>query len=160
MLDRYAREQEGVRTGVLKRLASWAAAARAFKVMAQKELKGEPLTPQEYMDILYVGRVYEHSFLLFKSLAHPKLALSNPQPISKIADVADAGPKPLLHVAVGSPLEWRLVVPHLGRRQLVRGAVYAYYELVNSEPLSDDEWREREEKTPRPSWLAPFVLEP
>ncbi|HEX8703070.1 MAG TPA: DUF3160 domain-containing protein [Myxococcaceae bacterium] len=157
--DRWAREQEVVRTGVLKRLQQSAAAVREFKVMAQKQLRGEPLTPKEYVNILYVGRNFEHNYLVFKSLGHPKLALSDPQPISKIADVADAGPKPLLHAAVGSPLEWRLVVPHLGRRQLVRGAVYAYYELINDEPLSDEEWRQREEKTPRPAWVTPFLVE-
>jgi hypothetical protein len=153
-------EPEAVTTGVLKRLAESAAAARAFKAIAEKQLRGEALTPAEYERILYVGRNFEHNYLIFKSLGHPQLALSEPQPISKIADVADGGPKPLLLAAVGKPLEWRLVVPHLGRRQLVRGAVYAYYELINDEPLSDEEWRSREAKTPRPAWIAPFVLEP
>jgi hypothetical protein len=153
-------EPEVVRTGVLKRLTDSAAAVRSFKVMAEKQMRGEALTPAEYEKILYVGRNFEHNYLLFKSLGHPKLALSQPQPIAKIADVADGGPKPLLLAAVGSPLEWRLVVPHLGRRQLVRGAVYAYYELIHGEPLSDDEWRSMEKKTPRPAWVTPFVLEP
>jgi hypothetical protein len=107
-----------------------------------------------------VGRNFEHNYLVFKSLGNPKLALSEPTPLAKIADVADGGPKPLLHVAVGTPLEWKLVVPHLGRRQIVRGAVYAYYELINDEPLSDEEWQQREARTPRPSWVTPFVVKP
>jgi hypothetical protein len=153
-------EQEVVRTGVLKRLTESAAAVRAFKVMAEKQLKGEALTPVEYEQILYVGRNFEHNYLVFKSLGNPKLALSTPDPVAKIADVADGGPKPLLLSAVGTPLEWRLVVPHLGRRQLVRGAVYAYYELVSEEPLSDAEWRKREKKTKRPAWISPYILSP
>lgn len=153
-------DREQVREGVLKRLASSAAAARSFKAMAEKQLRGEALKPQEYDQILYVGRNFEHNYLVFKSLGNPKLALSEPTPLPKIADVADGGPKPLLHAAVGTPLEWKLVIPHLGRRQIVRGAVYAYYELIHDEPLSDAEWQQREARTPRPSWLAPFVAKP
>lgn len=153
-------DREQVREGVLKRLASSAAAARSFKAMAEKQLRGEALKPQEYDQILYVGRNFEHNYLVFKSLGNPKLALSEPTPLPKIADVADGGPKPLLHVAVGTPLEWKLVIPHLGRRQIVRGAVYAYYELIHDEPLSDEEWQQREARTPRPSWVAPFVVKP
>src|SRR6185312_4287046 len=81
-------EREAVVDGVLKRLASSAQAVRAFKVMAEKQLRGETLTSAEYEQILYVGRNFEHNYLVFKSLGNPKLALSEPQPISKIADVA------------------------------------------------------------------------
>jgi hypothetical protein len=149
-----------VREGVLKRLASSAQAARSFKGMAEKQLRGEPLTPAEYEQILFVGRNFEHNYLVFKSLGNPELALSDPQPIAKIADVADGGPKPLLHVAVGTPLEWKLVIPHLGRRQVVRGAVYAYFEVIQDKPLSDEEWRSVEKRTPRPTWITPFVAAP
>ncbi|WP_224244985.1 DUF3160 domain-containing protein [Hyalangium gracile] len=153
-------EREAVVEGVLKRLTSSAQAARAFKAMAEKQLRGEALTSTEYEQILYVGRNFEHTYLIFKSLGDPKLALSEPKPISKIADVADGGPKPLLHVAVGKPLEWKLVVPHLGRRQIVRGAVYSYYEVIQDEPISDEEWQAMEARTPRPTWIAPFIAWP
>jgi hypothetical protein len=155
-----AEEREAVVDGVLKRLASSAQAVRSFQAMAEKQQRGEPLTSAEYEQILYVGRNFEHNFLVFKSLGNPKLALSDPQPISKIADVADAGPKPLLHAAVGKPLEWKLVLPHFGRRQIVRGAVYSYFEVIHDTPLSDEEWRAMEDRTPRPDWVAPFVAEP
>jgi hypothetical protein len=153
-------ETEAVVEGVLKRLASSAQAVRAFKAMAEKQLRGEALTPAEYEQIVYVGRNFEHTYLVFKSLGNPQLALSEPKPISKIADVADGGPKPLLHVAVGAPLEWKLIVPHRGRRQLVRGAVYSYFEVIQDKPLTDEEWRELEARTPRPAWIAPFVAQP
>ncbi|WP_224362834.1 DUF3160 domain-containing protein [Hyalangium versicolor] len=153
-------EREAVVEGVFKRLTSSAQAVRTFKAMAEKQLRGEAFTPEEYDQILHVGRHFEHNFLIFKSLGNPQLALSDPQPISKIADVADGGPKPLLHVAVGSPLEWRLVVPHLGRRQVVRGAVYSYFELIQDKPLTDEEWRKVEARTPRPAWVTPFIAEP
>jgi hypothetical protein len=153
-------ERESVAEGVLKRITGLASETRSFKVMAEKQLRGEALTPAEYEQILYVGRHFEHSYLVFKSLGSRDLALVEPQPISKIADVADGGPKPLLHVAVGSPLEWKLVIPHRGRRQVVRGAVYSYYELIRDEPLSDEEWRRMETSAPRPAWVTPFVVQP
>ena len=127
--------------------------------MASRQLKGEALTPDEYMEILYVGRAAEHDFLVFKSLANEKLALSTPDPMPKIADVAGGGQVPILHAAVGLPLELDLVVPYFGRRQVVKGPVYAYHELVSQKPMTDAEWRQRVAREPLAPWIAPFAVD-
>jgi hypothetical protein len=90
-------------------------------------------------------------------LASPTLALSHPDPMPKVADVAGGGAVPLLLAAVGAPLEFDLVVPFFGRRQVVKGAVYAYHELTSRAPMTDEEWRKRAGSEPLVKWAEPFV---
>ena len=108
--------------------------------MAQKELQNQPLADSDYDEILHVGAVAEHDFLVYNSLASADLALSTPNPIMKIADVAGGGEVPYLEAAVGRPLEWDQVVPYFGRREIVKGSVYSYYEFPSSTPLTDLAW--------------------
>ncbi len=152
------RRPEPLREGLLRRLREAAARARGFGTMAAKELRGEPLTAKEYEEILTVARAAEHDFLVFKSLASPVLALSHPDPMPKVVDVAGGGGVPLLLAAVGSPLEFDLAVPFFGRRQVVKGAVYGYHELSSLAPMSDEEWRRRAGREPLAAWAEPFVV--
>lgn len=70
------------------------------------------LSDSEYEHILYVGGVAEHDLLVYNSMTNKNLALSTPEPMMKITDVAGGGEMPgggkvpLLEVAVGRPLEW------------------------------------------------------
>ena len=149
---------EALRQGVLRRLGEAAANARLFASMARKEIKGEPLSESDYLQILFVGRVAEYHFLIFKSLASPDFALSNPDPITKIADVAGgAHGIPYLNAAVGAPLEWDQIVPYFGRREIVKGSVYSYYELSSPAPLGDLDWRARLAGEARPPWVTPYI---
>ena len=108
--------------------------------MAQKELQNQPLADSDYDEILHVGAVAEHDFLVYNSLASADLALSTPNPMMKIADVAGGGEVPYLEAAVGRPLEWDQVVPYFGRREIVKGSVYSYYEFPSPTPLTDLAW--------------------
>jgi hypothetical protein len=139
-------------------LAESAAKARLFAAIATKEARSEVLTAKEYEEILYFGRVAEHHFLVFKSLANKDLALSTPDPMPKIADVADTvGHAPYLMAATGRPLEWDHMVPYFGRRQIVKGAAYSFYEFQSNQLLDDTEWLQRLPTEPHPKWVAPFV---
>jgi len=151
-------EEEPVRQGILRRLGEAAEKARLFAKIAEKELRGQELTDKEYEEILAVGRVAEHQFLVFKSLASKDYALSTPDPMMKIADVAGGGGAgALLEAAVGRPLEWDQIVPFFGRRLIVKGSVYSYYELTAPAPLNDDEWRARSDREPHPAWVATLI---
>jgi hypothetical protein len=108
--------------------------------MAEKELQNQPLSDAEYDEILHVGAVAEHDFLVYNSLASTDLALSTPDPMMKIADIAGGGETPYLEAAVGRPLEWDQVVPYFGRREIVKGSVYSYYEFPSPTPLTDLDW--------------------
>ena len=126
--------------GIIRRLQATASKARLFEAMAQKELANQPLSDTDYDEILHVGAVAEHDFLVYNSLASADLALSTPNSIMKIADVAGGGGVPYLEAAVGRPLEWDQVVPYFGRREIVKGSVYSYYEFPSPTPLTDLVW--------------------
>jgi Protein of unknown function (DUF3160) len=141
--------------GVARRLQLTAQQARLFETIARKELRGEALSEAEYEAILLVARVAEHHLLVFKSLSNKDLALSNPDPMMKIADVAGDGP--LLMAAVGRPLQWDQIVPYFGRRAIVKGSVYSYYEFTAPGALDDSAWRARVDAQPRPAWVGAHV---
>jgi hypothetical protein len=129
-----------LQAGIIRRLQATASKARLFETMAEKELQNQPLADSDYDEILHVGAVAEHDFLVYNSLASADLALSTPNPIMKIADVAGGGEVPYLEAAVGRPLEWDQVVPYFGRREIVKGSIYSYYEFPSSTPLTDIDW--------------------
>ncbi|WP_295391903.1 DUF3160 domain-containing protein [uncultured Thiodictyon sp.] len=146
---------EPVRQAVSVRLRGSADEARRFKDIAERQGRGEALSSADYEAIYHVARVAEHHFLVFKSLANKELALSNPDPMPKIADVAGDGP--YLMAAVGRPMEWDRLVPFYGRRQLVKGGVYSFYEFASPQLLDDAAWREMLGSQAHPAWIAPFV---
>jgi hypothetical protein len=142
----------------MRRLAESAAKARLFQSIAEKEIHGQALTSQEYEEILYFGRVAEHQFLVFNSLANKDLALSIPNPIPKIADVSDVGGgAPYLMAGVGRPLEWDHTVPFFGRHEIVKGAAYSFYEFSSMTVLNDADWLKRLPSQSHPSWIAPYL---
>lgn len=153
-------EEQGktaLRKGLLRRLGQAAAKSRLFAGIARKELQGIPLSARDFDEILYVNRTAEYEFLIFNSLANPEFALSNPDPMPKVADVSGNAQVGYLNAAVGKPLEWDEIVPYFGRREIVKGSVYSYYDFTSREPLMDSEWYGRLPSTPRPSWVTPFV---
>jgi len=153
-----AADKQMVYDGLVKRLEEAIQETGAFAAIAEKERKGEKLTDKEYEKILYVARVAEHLFLVFNSLENPEYALSTPDPVSKIADVAGGGSSPLLMAAVGKPMEWDYIVPFYGRYQIVKGSIYSYYEFKSEELLNDEQWRERVDKQEVLPWLKPYIL--
>jgi hypothetical protein len=152
------RDREALQQGLVRRLAETEAKARLFQAIALKETRGEPLTAADYEEILYFGRVAEHHFLIYKSLANKDLALSNPDPMPKVADISDvAGGAPYGLVAVGRPLEWDHAVPFFGRREMVKGAAYSFYELLSDKLLDDADWLKSLAAQRHPAWIAPYV---
>jgi hypothetical protein len=145
--------------GIVRRLTESRDKVRLFQTIAEKERRGVPLSTAEDEEILHVGRAAEHNFLIFLSLSKPDFALSNPEPMTKVADVAGGGATGLLNAAVGAPLEWDQVVPFYGRREIVKGVAYSYYEFTTPAPIDDAAWRRRLAAEPRPGWVAPFLSE-
>ena len=46
---------------------------------------------------------------------------------------------------------------HFGRRQIVKGVTYSYYEFTTPRPIDDEAWRGRMATEPRPDWVRPFL---
>ncbi len=147
----------GLADGIVRRLGESRDKVRLFQAMAEKEVRGAPLTAADYEEILHVGRAAEHNFLIFLSLSKPDFALSNPEPMAKVADVAGGAATAVLNAAVGAPLEWDQVVPYFGRRQIVKGVSYSYYEFSTPQPIDDETWRRRLASEPRPDWVTPYM---
>jgi hypothetical protein len=150
-------EKRSLYDGIVNRLNEAARDARAFQFMAEKERKGELLTNKENEKILYVARTGEHLFLVFNSLSNKDYALSNPDPMAKIADVAGGGLSSYLMSAVGNAMEWNFIMPFYGRHQIVKGSVYSYYEFTSKQLLNDNKWREEIKSQEILPWIKPYI---
>lgn len=149
---------QDLKKGLIAQLNETRSVIGGFRSMATKLVRGEALSDEEYKTIENVGGLVEHDFKLMKSVQVKDNGLAEPDPIARITDVAQAPELGLsLQVAVGSPLEWDQAVPFYGKRELVRGAVYSYYEFTSAHPLTDEEWRQQLGNTPRPAWVQPFL---
>jgi hypothetical protein len=154
----YSSEKRSLYEGIINRLKETANEAREFQLMAEKERKGKSLSNEENEKILYVARTGEHLFLVFNSLSNKDYALSNPDPMAKIADVAGDGKiSPFLMSAVGNSMEWNYVVPFYGRHEIVKGSIYSYYEFQSKQLLNDLEWREKVTKQDFLPWIKPYI---
>lgn len=141
-----------------KQVKGYRAHLQALAEIARKELDQRPLTDEEYAEILHIGRTVEHFILLMGSLngEDSEHALRNPDPVAKIVDIQQ---NPLtgerLYEALGKVDEVDVAVPYFGRRQIVKGPIYSYYEFTSGENLDSTTWR-AQPQPPRPVWISPF----
>ena len=152
-----ASQKKSLYDGILSRLKEAADEAHVFQKMAEKEKRGEALNNEENEKILYVARVAEHLFLVFNSLSNKDYALSNPDPMAKIADVAGNNQINYLMSAVGKPMEWNMTVPFYGRQQIVKGSIYSYFEFKSNKIINDQEWRSLINTTEYLPWIKPYI---
>lgn len=150
-------ELKSLYEGIAKNLQETADEIRFFKRIARKEIIGESLTNEEYEAILYVARVAEHKFLIFKSLANEKYGLANPDPMPKVTNVFGNTRTGYLMVSVGRPVEWDFIVPFFGRKQVVKGSAYSYYEFVNEKLIDDSDWIKQLPSSDYVPWVRPFI---
>jgi hypothetical protein len=155
--------------------------ARAFQTMAEKELRGEPLTEDEYTTIRFYGGELEHLTMAAADREEGEpggrgFMDEDPQ-AAVIADVAtdpdpegDGMPNPVvLEEAVGRIDEIHAVVPVVGEDgaltlQVAKGGVFAYYEFPwpADDRLTDEAWRQMldEGQAPaRPEWIESFFTQ-
>ncbi len=152
--------------------------ANAFQVMAEKELRGEPLSADEAFLIRYYGGELEHLVMASGDvpdedpLAQPFMD-EEPQ-AAVIADVATApdyvrdgvADPTVLEEGVGRVDEIYVVVPAVAEDgtvylQTAKGGVFSYYEFPwpAGDRLTDDKWREmldNGEAPDRPVWIDTF----
>lgn len=149
-----------LREAVLGRIAKYRTHVKKLEVIAQKELDGAQLTDEEYGEILYIGRTIEHFILIMNSMNSVSDGnaggLARPDPIMKIVDVQKS---PIgnarLYEALGPVSEINVVVPFYGRRQIVKGPVYSYYEFHSSELWNNDKWQ-KNDMAEIPVWLKDY----
>jgi len=145
----------------------------AFQAMAEKELRGEPLTEEEETTIRFYGGALEH--LTMAAAFNPDAEADpgghtymeeEPQ-AAVVADVAtDPSPGLVLEEAVGRIDEIHVVVPVADSDgttylQLAKGGVFSYYEFAwpMGDRLTDEKWRRMLDDAkvpPRPEWIRSF----
>ncbi len=156
---------------------------RSFQVMAEKELRGEPLSEEEYETIRFYGGELEHLTMAAadkpegqEGIGGQTMPEEEPQ-AAVIADVAtdpdpegDGSANPVvLEVGVGRIDQLHAVVPLIEEDgsvtlQVAKGGVFSYYEFrwPAEDRLTDEKWRElldTDEAPERPEWIASFFVE-
>jgi len=130
-----------------------------------KELAGQPLTRQEYVQIKIFGTLLENltiSVMVDKrNINWYYIASEVDKSIAVIADVATSQNR-VLEEGVGPAFEIFVVVEIDGYLKLTRGAVFSYYEFTHpaDDRLTDEKWqkmlKEREEP-PLPGWIRRYL---
>lgn len=146
--------------GVQEEIAGYRRHMQVMAGIARKELANQPLSDEENAEILHIGRTIEHFMLLIGSASgsDDDHALRNPEPVAKIVDVQrHPVTNDRLYVALGKVDEVNVAVPYFGRRQIVRGPIYTYYEFISGQQLDNTIWRQMPSPK-RPSWLAPYYV--
>lgn len=155
--------------------------ATSFQIMAEKELRGEPLTVADQNFIRFYGGELEHLTMAAgdRDDEDPNaLPVMDEEPqAAVIADVAtapdpdgDGSPNPVvLEEAVGRINEIYVVVPLILedgsiQLQVAKGGVFAYYEFPwpADDRLTDEKWREMldaGEAPALPEWTSSFFTE-
>jgi hypothetical protein len=151
------------------------ALALSLQTIAEKELRGEPLTDEEYATIrFYGGQLEELTMAAADSDMEDPYArrfMEEEPQAAVIADVA-TDPNPpgtALEEAVGRVNPIYVVVPIVepdGRSylQVVKGGVFSYYEFPwpIADRLTDEKWRgmlEDGSAPPPPAWTASFLVD-
>jgi hypothetical protein len=147
--------------------------ARSLQTMAEKELRGEPLTEEEYRTIRFYGGELEHLTMAAadtpdegRGIGGQAMPEEEPQ-AAVIADVAtDPWPQEVLELGVGRIDELHAVVPLIEddgsiTLQVAKGGVFSYYEFrwPMGDRLTDERWREmlaEGDAPPRPGWIDSF----
>jgi len=156
-----------LRKAVLERIERYRNHLKILEKIAQKEVDNIPLTDDEYREILYIGRTIEHFILIMNSINSNRKqegGLANPDSIKKVVDVQkfrDNSSVLILYEALGPANEINVIVPYYGRRQVVKGPVYSYYEFRSPEVWKNDRWRQQFEQSktgtqPLPVWIKDY----
>ncbi|MGC9348516.1 MAG: DUF3160 domain-containing protein [Anaerolineae bacterium] len=148
----------------------------SLQIMAEKELRGEPLTEEEYTTIRYYGGTLEELTMAASEADESEpggnLYMDEEPQAAVIADVATDPDSPSGHVvleeAVGHINELHAVVPIVEEDgsislQVAKGGVFSYYEFVwpADDRLTDETWREMLDDGTAPdlpAWTNSFFI--
>ena len=146
-----------------------------FRDFSIKELQNEPLTGEEISYLLYIGGEMESLMVDFVESSDEN-QISNWYEIENTTDrrmpvVVDLMrvvensvglPKDeIFSIGTGKPMEIFVIYPHEGKLYMGRGATFSYYEFLNKERLTDEDWQKMvyDEETDFPNWYKDLVTE-
>ena len=146
-----------------------------FRDFSIKELQNEPLTGEEISYLLYIGGEMESIMVDFVQSSDEN-QISNWYEIENATDrrmpvVVDLMrvvensvglPKDeIFSIGTGKPMEIFVIYPHEGKLYMGRGATFSYYEFLNKERLTDEDWQKMvyDNATDFPTWYKDLVTE-
>lgn len=131
--------------------------ANLLLVVSKKELAHEKITPEEFNTLSYLGGQIEYlTFKIFDSDHLP----AKERLVAVVADVYHFN-NDYLEEAVGMVDDIYVVAEINGKPYLTKGAVFSYYEFINSSPLTDEEWISRLSSgqiPERPLWMKEIIV--
>jgi hypothetical protein len=134
----------------------------SLKTMAEKELRGESLSAEEYAAIAGTGDTLRNlAAIPADGGAEPGLGIEASLPLVDTV-YEDSNFGEVLQVAVGKPVTCYVIAPVGGVPTLTVGAGFSYFEFVKSADshVTDEAWRETagsENLPERPAWSSSFL---
>ena len=127
-----------------------------------KQLKNEPLTEDEYYQLLTYGGLLEYLTSSFAGdgMRWFEITSETDKNMAVIADIHTIAGVGYFEVGVGPAYEIFVVVPIDDKLYLTRGAVFSYYEFISKERLTDEEWQKIIKDGKEPShlkWMKNFI---
>jgi hypothetical protein len=133
----------------------------SLKVMAEKELRGEALTEEEYNTIRNIGGILE-GLVTFSPQVKEEVASETDERMAIVADVhTDTNTSQVLEEGVGIAFTIYVTVPIERQTVVAQGGVFSYYEFIHplSDRLTDEAWQAMSPKPDRPVWTESFITE-
>jgi hypothetical protein len=134
-----------------------------LQTCAEKELRNEELSREEYEQLLYYGAELERLTVETTEGASRwfEITSETDKNMAVIADV-HTSQGDCLEEGVGAPLELLVIVPIGGKLYLTRGAAFSYYEFTHpvSDRLTDEKWQKmlQSNPPPQPDWVKSYVV--
>ncbi len=131
----------------------------ALKTMAEKELRGETLSAEEYATLRRIGSTLE-SLTTFSPVIQEEVASEADERMAIVADVhTDPNSGQVLEEGVGDAFTLYVLVPVEGQVWLMTGATFSYYEFKQpmADRLTDEAWQAMDPKPDRPAWTQSFI---
>lgn len=146
-----------------------------FRDFSIKELQNEPLTGEEISYLLYIGGEMEMLMVDFvqssdeneiTSWYEIQNATDRRMPVvvdlMRVVENSVGLPKDeIFSIGTGKPMEIFVIYPHEGKLYMGRGATFSYYEFLNKERLTDEDWQKMvyDNATDFPTWYNDLVTE-
>ena len=133
----------------------------SLKTMAEKELRGEALTDQEYDTIRNIGDFLEW-LVTFSPQVQEQIESETDKRMAIVADVhTDVNTGRVLEEGVGDAFFIYAIVLVEGQTLVAQGGVFSYYEFTQpmSGRLTDEAWQAMSSKPDRPVWTESFITE-
>lgn len=107
-------------------------------VVSIKELQGESVTDEEFIELKGIGGLIDYISIYFAN-TNTEMYIDPVDTSVLIADIATVKDS-YVEVAIGMPREIYAVCYVNGKSFLARGSVYSSYEFISGSRLTDDEW--------------------